>query len=63
MRKVEEIVGKVTVKQTKLSFVRPNAFAFDAVIAVLQNSEFSQPGLIVWRGFSFAFIINSYNSR
>ena len=46
MRKVEEIVGKVTVKQTKLSFLRPNAFAFDAVIAVLQNCEFSQPGLI-----------------
>lgn len=45
--KVEEIVGKVTVKQTKLSFLRPNAFAFDAVIAVLQNCEFSQPGLIV----------------
>lgn len=47
MRKVEEIVGKVTVKQTKLSFLRPNAFAFDAVMAVLQNSEFSQPRLIV----------------
>lgn len=41
MRKMEEIVGKVTVKQTKLSFLRPNAFAFDAVMEVLQNYEFS----------------------
>lgn len=34
MRKVEEIVGKVTVKETKLGFLRPNAFALDAFMAV-----------------------------